>query len=107
MNVAERIKQLRESRKMTKTRLAQLAGVSQSYISDIEAGKKNPTLEVISRICDALGVTVIELLSEEITTPEIDPESMRLAKLAEKLDPGERKALMRYLEETLKRKERN
>jgi len=104
MNVAERIKQLRESQNMTKTRLAQLSGVSQSYISDIEAGKRNPTLEVISRICDALGVTVVELLSDEETKPEIEPESLRFAKLAEKLDPGERKALMRYLEETLKRR---
>lgn len=102
MNVAERLKFFRESRNLTKSRLAQLAGVSQSYISDIEAGKKNPTVEVLSRICDALGISLVEFLSGETNETGLNPETARFAKIVEKLPAEERRALMQYVEARIK-----
>ena len=53
-----RIKKLREDRGFTKYRLAADAGVSPGYISDLENGKKCPTVEVLDNICFALGITL-------------------------------------------------
>ena len=48
MNVGERIKELREKRGLTVNKLANLAGISQSYLRDVELGNKNPTVETLS-----------------------------------------------------------
>jgi transcriptional regulator with XRE-family HTH domain len=39
------------------------SGVSLPYISEVERGTKLPTLEVLTRLADALDLTVVELLS--------------------------------------------
>lgn len=35
--------------------------VDRAYISNLESGKRNPTLATIKRIADALGVSVADL----------------------------------------------
>lgn len=64
MNVGERIKELREKRGLTVNKLANLAGISQSYLRDVELGNKNPTVETLSYFCDALGISLKEFFSE-------------------------------------------
>ena len=65
MQVGGRIRALRKSRamKMTSTDLARRADISQSYVAEIESGKKNPSLEVLSRIARALNVSLTEILA--------------------------------------------
>lgn len=58
MEVGTRIKELREQKGITVNKLANLAGISQSYLRDVELGKKNPTVETLSYFCDALGVSL-------------------------------------------------
>ncbi len=65
MNVASRITYLREKRGLTTNKLANLAGVSQSHLREIELGMRNPTVETLSYFCDALGVTLEEFFREE------------------------------------------
>lgn len=60
-----RIKKLREDRGFTKYRLAADAGVSPGYISDLESGKKCPTVEVLDNICFALGITLKDFFNEQ------------------------------------------
>lgn len=74
MNVASRITYLREKRGLTTNKLANLAGVSQSHLREIELGMRNPTVETLSYFCDALGVTLEEFFREEDS--EINPYLM-------------------------------
>lgn len=37
-----------------------MAGISQSYLRDVELGNKNPTVEVLSYLCDALGISLLD-----------------------------------------------
>ena len=64
MNVGERIKELREKRGFTVNKLANLAGISQSYLRDVELGNKNPTIETLSYFCDALGVSLKDFFDD-------------------------------------------
>lgn len=104
MNIGERLKALRKARGLSRNRLAQMSGVSQSYLSDIEAGKKNPTVEVLNRLCKALEISLVEFFEE--TRKELHPDAARLAKIAEKLPPEERRALLSYIEARLKSDEK-
>ncbi|AGK98199.1 helix-turn-helix domain-containing protein [Clostridium pasteurianum] len=60
------IKKIREEKHITINKLAELAGMSVGYLSDIENNKKkNPTIDKIEKIADALGITIKELLTTE------------------------------------------
>lgn len=58
-----RIKTLRESKGMKQNALANKAGVSPTYIYQLERGEKSPTVEYLEFICDALGVTLEDFFS--------------------------------------------
>lgn len=96
LNVAKRLTELRESMNMSKNQLAKLSGVSQSYISDIELEKKNPSLDILERLCNALGITVVQFL-QDANENDMPPDLLQLLENAKKLPPAERKALNEYL----------
>ena len=83
MDIARRIITLRTSRKITTNKLANMAGISQSYLRESELGNKNPTVEILSYICDALNISLKEFFTEEEFT--INPILVTaLGKLSEK-----------------------
>lgn len=71
MNVAQRLVYLREKRGITTNKLANLAGISQSHLREIELGQRNPTVETLSFFCDALGVSLEEFFRE--SSSDINP----------------------------------
>ena len=83
MNVASRIICLREKKGITTNKLANLAGISQSHLREIELGLRNPTVETLSYFCEALGVTLEEFFREKDTS--INPYLMSsLSRLSDK-----------------------
>lgn len=52
----------REHRAMTSSSLAEKAGVAQSYLSEIETGKKDGGIRTMKKLADALGVTLDDLV---------------------------------------------
>lgn len=61
MNLREIGLLLRDRRKeldLDQKNLARLSGVSVHSLSDIEAGKGNPTLESLSKITDVMGLEI-------------------------------------------------
>ena len=64
---AEIIRLLREERlrrKLSKYAVSQHSGVSQSMLSLVERGLRNPTLELMLRIADGIGVDLSEILKK-------------------------------------------
>lgn len=57
------IKKLREERKMTQAQLAEKLSVSDKAISKWETGRGCPDIALIEPIANALGVSILELLS--------------------------------------------
>lgn len=67
MDVAKRITQLRTAKEITVNRLANLAGLSQGFVRQIELGKQNPTVESLSLICEALNISLSDFFLETET----------------------------------------
>ena len=63
--IGSTIFELRTSRGMTQKKLARKAGIHVSYVSDIEQGKRNPSLLVLVNIANTLGVEPAELLKRD------------------------------------------
>ena len=60
------IKQLRETKCLTQTQLAELLGVTAKAVSKWETGKGLPDIALIQPLALALGVSVPELMSGEV-----------------------------------------
>lgn len=97
MKVGERITELRNLRGITVNKLANLAGVSQSHLRDIELGIKNPTIETLSYICDGLKISISGFF--DIEKNDISPFLMSSIKL---LNEEQQKLLSDFLESILK-----
>ena len=52
------IKQRRKILRINQLDLSEISEVALHTISDIESGKGNPTLQVISKLCDVLGLEI-------------------------------------------------
>lgn len=77
--VAARLKTLIDERNLTGSKLSTLCGVSQPMVSGILRGAKMPTVETLSIICDALGITLAEFFDGPIdeAAEGISPEEPR------------------------------
>ena len=60
-NLGRKVRDLRLSLNMSQTELAEKAETDQAFISEMERGVANPTLDSILRIAKALRVNVVEL----------------------------------------------
>jgi transcriptional regulator with XRE-family HTH domain len=56
MQVGDEIRSVREAAGMSQQELADKAKLHRTYINMVERGKKNPTIEVFVRICNALEI---------------------------------------------------
>ena len=62
MTIGERIKQIREKKKLTRNALAVRAGLDWGALQQIEQDKRMPTIRVLDRIADALCCEAKDLL---------------------------------------------
>ncbi|HEV2890455.1 MAG TPA: helix-turn-helix transcriptional regulator [Frankiaceae bacterium] len=58
-----RLREFRRRQKLTQSDIAERAGVSLMYVSQIERGLRNPTLAVVVRLAHAVDVTACDLIS--------------------------------------------
>lgn len=54
----KRLNQLRKEKKMSQERLAELSELNRPYISAIEQGKRNVSIEVIEKLAQALEIEI-------------------------------------------------
>lgn len=59
-----RLRELRQTRKLTQEEFAAKVGFSRSYYTEIETGKRNLSLLNLHKIACFLEITLAELLSE-------------------------------------------
>ena len=86
--VGKRIRALRESRKLTQETLSQVADFTQKYLGGVERGTGNITLELLTRLADALGVSPASIVESDHEQPKdkLVKEINRLAPLLSEKD---------------------
>lgn len=62
VDITIHVRDIRKARGLTLDALSQLSGVSASYISEIETGKYNFTIQVLCRLALAMDVPITELI---------------------------------------------
>ena len=59
---SQKLKMLRQERGLSQEGLALLCNIDRTYVGRLENLKRNPSLEILSKIADGLGMTLSELL---------------------------------------------
>lgn len=62
VRVGLNLQNARRQRGLSQEELAHLASVHQTYLSGVERGKRNPTIEVLDRIAAVLGIDIEQLV---------------------------------------------
>ena len=61
-SAGDRIREIREAKRLTQDQLAERTGISKGFLSDVENGKRNVSSEYLLRIANALNASVDYLL---------------------------------------------
>lgn len=61
--VARNLRCLRVARGISQEALAVDAGIDRTYVSRLERGLENPTVGILERIAEALGIQIVEFFA--------------------------------------------
>ena len=99
MDIIGRIDELCSQRRITKYRLSQMTGISQSAFSKMKREQNTLSVETINRICEALEISVAQFFSESGNYPDLPGEQKQILDRWEKLDPEKRQFAFLMLEQ--------
>ncbi len=89
--IGEKIRRLREKENITQNALANRAGVSPTYIYQLEQGLKSPTVEYLGYICAGLNISLAEFFAEE------QPEKNVAGRTTDALNEKQKRLLDEFL----------
>ena len=96
MEIGKRITEIRTAKGLTTNALANKAGITQTYLRDIEIGKKNnPTYDTLSYICEALGVSLAYFFD---TTDDSSSSEEKLIRKIRMLDNSQQQTLSSFID---------
>jgi len=81
MNLPRAIRTCRLARGLTQQQLARSAAISTSYLSLLESGKKEPSLQLLGRLADALELSIDLLMMSAIDDFRLRETSDDVARL--------------------------
>jgi transcriptional regulator with XRE-family HTH domain len=71
VDVATRLKELREARNMSMRMLATKSGLSANALSMIERGKTSPSVSTLYKLADALGISISAFFDSQVEKKQI------------------------------------
>lgn len=96
--LGKRIREIRKNQAISQEQLAERAGISAQYVSNIERGKENPTLDLLLRLADALKVSLGQMCDFE-TVEDMNRRKMRssIGAILKKADPDRLRLALKLL----------
>jgi transcriptional regulator with XRE-family HTH domain len=63
--IGERIAELRKAKKLSQQKFSYEAEIERSYLTHVEKGRKNISIDTLIKITDALGVSLKDFFNQE------------------------------------------
>lgn len=96
--IIDRIEQLCEQKQMSRYRLAQKSGISQSSISTLLNRQSVPTIQTLEKICKGLDMTLAQFFSEDDELPNLTEEQKRLLTTWNAMNEQEKALVEAYMQ---------
>lgn len=78
MSIGDNLKKIRKNKKMTQEDFGKLVGLSTNTVQRYELGKRQPNIETINKIAEALGVPITELINNDYDKSKYELEKALL-----------------------------
>lgn len=97
--LGKRIKSLRKEAGMSQEELAFKASISPAHLGQIERALKNPTLDTIDSIAQALGVSLSQLFdgADDITLPDTPQYENKLVAYLTGMSDAQQKDILKLI----------
>lgn len=106
-SVGERVRELRLKNHLSQEQLAFAAEITTAYLGQIERNEKNPTILVISKICDALGIELSDFFTQEIVpVQKIDAVTIQILNQLKDQEEEDKIVILQLIKQALKLKKK-
>ena len=94
-----KLRELRKEKELTLEKLAELAGMSKSYVWELENREsQRPSAEKLTKLADVLGVSASYFIEEDVRAPEERHRDEAFFRNYKTLDSQAKEQLRRILE---------
>lgn len=77
VSIGRRLRSLRQQRVLTQAQVAERAGLDVNYISQIERGRRDPSLSSLSALAKAFGLSLADLFAEDAAAKSPIADALR------------------------------
>lgn len=95
--IGPHIKELCARHKMSKYRLAQLTGITQTALSNIIEKGSVPTIMTLEKICDAFGISLAQFFAGDDSHMGLTEEQREIVDAWQNADPEKRKIILNII----------
>lgn len=64
VTIGDNIRKYRKKKNLTQKELGDIVGISNTYLSDMEIGRTNPSIKTLKRIAQGLEISYVDLLKD-------------------------------------------
>lgn len=101
----DRIRMYRQQKGITQPQLAQMLGLTKNTVSNWEAGRGRPDINLIPQLCELLDITVSQFFGAAGSARELNIEQQRMLRDMSRLSPANRMVLRATLSAMLQAQE--
>lgn len=96
--LGRRIRSERKARNLTQQELADAAGMDTTHLSRIESGKAVPSINVVKKLSDVLGLPIATLFAD-IPTSKVPDHGWadKMGSMVKEMSPKQRSKILRIL----------
>ena len=71
MKTGEVLREFRQEKRLTQVQVSERAKVSQTFLSQLEAGIKNPSPKMLKKLCDLYGIPTVFVFWKATTESDV------------------------------------
>ena len=95
--IGPRIKELCDKQHLTKYRLSQMTGLTQTVLANIIKKKTIPTIPTLEKICLALNVSLAQFFAKGMNPPDLTSDQKELMKVWNELNQEDSDQLIKII----------
>lgn len=70
--VGQRVRKQRSQKSMSRKRLAEVSGVSERYLAQLESGQGNMSIALLRKVTKAIGMSLGALMAEDVNDVHVE-----------------------------------
>jgi len=96
--IIDRVERIRQAKNLSRYRMAQRSGLSQSSISNLLNRRNVPSIQTLEKICNGLGMTLAQFFSADGERPNLTKEQEHVLDVWDQLNEMEKARVKAFVQ---------